>query len=120
MNASEKIDKYISDIIDWRGEMLAQLRKVVLEADIDIVEEWKWNSPVWSHNGLVCSASAFKQHVGMNFFQGASLEDPHGLFNSGLEAKKFRSIKLLEGDVINESALTELIIAAVAHNTGDR
>jgi hypothetical protein len=116
MNASEHIDQYISGINDWRGDVLTRLRKVVHEAYPEITEEWKWGSPVWSYNGNVCSASAFKKHVGMNFFQGASLEDPHGLFNSGLDSKKSRSINYLEGDGINETALKELIRSAVDHN----
>ena len=116
MEASEQIDQYISGLNDWRGDLLVRLRQMVQEADPEITEEWKWSSPVWSHNGLVCSASAFKAHVGMNFFQGASLEDPHGLFNSGLDSKKSRSIKYLEGDAINEGALKELIRRAVEHN----
>lgn len=80
MDASTNIDKYISGLTDWRGEMLAELRKFVLEAAPDVIEEWKWSSPVWSSNGLVLSIGAFKNHVGINFFQGAALKDPHGLF----------------------------------------
>jgi hypothetical protein len=118
MNASEQIDQYISGVNDWRGDLLDRLRKLVHEAAPEAVEEWKWNSPVWSHNGPVCSASAFKKHVGLNFFQGASLEDPNGLFNSGLESKKSRSINFLEGDTVNEVALKELIRTAVDRNNG--
>jgi hypothetical protein len=120
MSASEKIDKYIADTDDWRGEILARLRRLVLETDPDIVEEWKWNVPVWSHGKLVCSASAFKTHVGMNFFQGASLDDPHTLFNSGLEAKKSRMVNFFEGDPVNEAALQELIRTAINHNKGEK
>jgi hypothetical protein len=116
MNASEQIDQYIAGIRDWRGEMLAGLRQLVLESDADIAEEWKWGSPVWSRNGLVCSASAFKDHVKINFFQGAALADPDKLFNAGLEAKKTRAIDFHEGDAIHESALKELVRRAVAHN----
>ena len=114
MNASERVDQYIADKADWRGDMVARLRQLILEAAPDITEEWKWNSPVWSHGKPVCSASAFKQHVGLNFFQGAHLPDPHNLFNSGLESKNSRAIKLLEGDTFDESALKELIRTAVA------
>jgi hypothetical protein len=116
MNASEQIDKYISGITDWRGEMITRLRQLVLEADPEVQEEWKWNSPVWWHNGNVCSASAFKKHVGLNFFHGAYLEDPLHLFNSGLDSKNSRSIKFLEGDPIDEGALADLIRSAVEYN----
>jgi hypothetical protein len=116
MNASEQIDNYIAAKQDWRGDMVARLRQLVLEAAPDIVEEWKWNSPVWSHGKPVCSASAFKQHVGMNFFQGAYLADPQNLFNSGLESKNSRTVTFKEGDTIDEAALKELIQTAVAYN----
>jgi hypothetical protein len=96
--------------------MLARLRKLILEADPDLVEEWKWNTPLWSRNGKVLAAGAFKDHVKLNFFKGASLQDPHGLFNAGLDAKGSRDIDLLEGDKINEPALKKLVRAAVAHN----
>lgn len=120
MSASEQIDQYIVNAADWRGELLAQLRRLVLETDSDIVEEWKWNSPVWTHGKPVCSASAFKKHVGMNFFQGAFLDDPHALFNAGLESKKSRTAKFLEGDPVNEAALQELIRTAINHNKGEK
>ncbi len=116
MNPSEHIDKQIADLGDWRGQIIAQIRTIVHEADPDIVEEWKWDTAVWSHNGLVCAAGTFKDHVKVNFFQGALLKDPHKLFNAGLDAKKTRAIDFQEGDVINESALKDLIRAAVAHN----
>ena len=113
---SQLITNQIAELADWRGKMLARLRKLILEADPDITEEWKWGTAVWSHKGLICSAGAFKDHVKLNFFKGAALEDPKGLFNSGLEAKATRAIDLFEGDKINEPALKELIRAAVAHN----
>jgi hypothetical protein len=116
MNPSERIDNQIAELSGWRGQMLARLRQLVHEADPDITEEWKWETSVWSHQGLVCSAGIFKNTVKMNFFQGASLEDPHKLFNAGLDAKKTRAIDFHEGDAIDESALKELIRAAVAHN----
>jgi len=118
MNPSERIDKQIAELADWRGQMFARLRKLILEADPDITEEWKWDTAVWSHQGLVCAVGTFKKTVKMNFFQGASLEDPHKLFNAGLDAKKTRSIDFREGDAVDESALKELIRAAVAHNVG--
>jgi hypothetical protein len=120
MRVSEKIDQYIADLADWRGEMLAQLRRLVLETDPGITEEWKWNSPVWSRGKPVCSASAFKTHVGMNFFQGAFLDDPRALFNSGLESKKSRTVKFIEGDAVDEEALKELVRAAIDYNTTTR
>ena len=118
MNPSERIDKQIAELAGWRGQMLARLRKLILEADPDITEEWKWDTAVWSHRGLVCAVGAFKETVKMNFFQGAFLEDPHTLFNAGLDAKKMRSIDFHEGDTVEESALKELIRTAVAHNVG--
>ena len=120
MNPSERIDNQIAELADWRGQMLARLRKLILEADPDITEEWKWDTAVWSHQGLVCSAGAFKKTVKLNFFQGAFLEDPHKLFNAGLDAKKTRSIDFREGDAVDESALKDLIRAAVAYNGGGK
>jgi hypothetical protein len=118
MHPSERIDKQIAELADWRGQMIAQLRKLVHEADPDITEEWKWDTAVWSHKGLVCAAGTFKKAVKLNFFQGASLEDPHKLFNAGLEAKKTRAIDFHEGDAVDEPPLKDLIRAAVAHNVG--
>ena len=118
MTSSEQIDQHIAELSDWRGPMITRLRQLILSADPDIKEEWKWSTPVWSHNGLVCSAGAFKEAVKLNFFQGASLEDPHKLFNAGLDAKKTRAIDFHEGDGVNEPALKDLIRAAVAHNLG--
>jgi hypothetical protein len=115
-SASKLIDKQIAALPDWRGKMLARLRKVIREADPDLQEEWKWHTAVWTQDGLVCAAAAFKNHVKINFFKGASLEDPHKLFNAGLDAKTMRSIDFHEGDSINESALKDLIRAAVAYN----
>src|SRR5437899_1126592 len=114
MTPSEQITNYIVGLADWRGEMLAKLRKLIREADPELVEEWKWNTPVWSKNGNVVACGAFQDHVKLNFFEGASLEDPQGLFNAGLEAKASRGIDLREGDVIDAAALKELIRAAVA------
>ena len=120
MNPSERIDQQIAELADWRGHMVARLRKLILEADPDITEEWKWDTAVWSHQGLVCAVGTFKKAVKMNFFQGAFLEDPQKLFNAGLDAKKTRAIDFHEGDAIDESALKDLICAAVAHNGGGK
>ena len=120
MNPTERIDKQISELTDWRGQMFVQLRKLIHEADLDLTEEWKWNTAVWSHQGLVCALGAFKKAVKVNFFQGAFLEDPHTLFNAGLDAKIMRSIDFHEGDIVDESALKELIRSAVAHNVGGK
>lgn len=116
MNASERIDQQIAELSDWRGPMIALLRKLIQEAYPDISEEWKWNTAVWSHKGLVCSSGPFKQTVKLNFFEGAALEDTHQLFNAGLDAKKTRAIDFHEGDTIDEPALKDLIRTAVAHN----
>ena len=118
MNPSELIDKHIAELADWRGQMIARMRKLIFEADPDISEEWKWNTPVWSHQGLVCAVGAFKETVKMNFFQGAFIEDRHKLFNAGLDAKKTRAIDFHEGDAVDESALKDLIRTAVANNVG--
>jgi hypothetical protein len=117
MNASERITNHINELADWRGKMLARLRKLILDAAPGIVEEWKWNTPVWSHNGNVVAVGAFQNHVKVNFFKGASLNDPHGLFNAGLEARTTRAIDIYEGTVINEAALKDLIRAATALNS---
>ncbi len=121
MTPSQLIDSQIAELSDWRGEMLAQLRRLVHEAAPDITEGWKWGTAVWSQNGLVCGANAFKDHVKLNFFAGAALKDPKDLFNSGLDAKATRAIDFHEGDDINEAALKDLIQSAVAYNvSGDR
>ncbi len=116
MNPSQLIDKQIEKFDDWRGHMMTKLRKLIHEADSEIKEEWKWDTGVFTHNGLVCAVSAFKDHVKINFFKGASLKDEHNLLNSGLESKKNRAIDFHDGDVINESHLKNLIKAAVDNN----
>jgi hypothetical protein len=116
MTPSQLITKQIAELADWRGKMLARLRKLILEAAPDITEEWKWDTAVWSQNGLVCSAGTFKDHVKLNFFKGASLKDPKRLFNAGLDAKATRAIDFSEGDDIDAPALKDLIRAAVTHN----
>src|SRR5262249_50173102 len=115
-SASQRITDLIAKLGDWRGKVLARLRKIILAAAPDLTEEWKWGTAVWSNKGLVCSAGAFKDHVKLNFFKGASLKDPKGLFNAGLDAKATRAIDFNEGDAIDASALKALIRAAVAYN----
>jgi len=117
MTASQHIDNHIKELPDWRGKMLARLRKLILDAAPDLTEEWKWDTPVWSHKGNVVAGGVFKDHVKLNFFKGASLDDPKGLFNAGLEAKATRAIDFNESDEIDEFALKDLVRAAVAHNT---
>lgn len=116
MNASELIDNRIAELGDWRGQTIARIRKLVQEAAPDIVEEWKWDTPVWSQNGNVLAAGAFQDHVKINFFEGALLEDHH-LFNAGLEAQRTRAIDIYEKDTLDEAAFQELVRAAVALNT---
>ena len=113
---SQRISNQIAGFGDWRGPMLARLRHLILAADPEIVEEWKWDTAVWSHKGNVVAFGAFQDHVKLNFFKGAALADPRGLFNAGLDAKASRAIDLREGDTIDESALQDLIRAAVAQN----
>jgi hypothetical protein len=113
---SQRITNLIAGFDDWRGRMLARLRQLILEADPGMTEEWKWDTPVWSHKGNVVAGGVFKDHVKLNFFKGALLQDPHGLFNAGLEAKTSRGIDFHAGDDIPTSALQDLIRAAVAQN----
>ncbi len=105
MSASDLIDKQIEDLKDWRGQMVARLRKIIHEVDPNITEEWKWSTAVFTRNGTVCALGAFKDHVKVNFFKGASLEDPRKLFNAGLEAKTTRAIDIFENDAVDEKAL---------------
>ena len=115
---SELIDARIRELDDWRGETLARLREVVKQADPEVVEEWKWRgTPVWSHDGIICTGETYKSVVKMTFAKGASLEDPSGLFNSSLEGNVRRAIDFHEGDKIDEKALKALIRSAVALNT---
>ena len=117
MNASEQIDALIAGLTDWRGTVLADLRRIIHEADPEIVEEWKWmGSPVFSDHGIVCVVNAFKDKVKLTFSEGAGLPDPNKLFNSGLEGKKWRTIDLYAGDTVDESALRVLVRAAVDIN----
>jgi len=117
--ASQRITNMIVELGDWRGKLLARLRTLILEA-ADLTEEWKWNTAVWSNNGMICAAGAFKDHVKLNFFKGASLNDPKRLFNAGLDAKATRAIDFTEGDKIDEPALKALVRAAVAYNSASQ
>jgi hypothetical protein len=117
MNASEKIDQLIAGITDWRGKTFASLRKTILAADGEIIEEWKWmGSPVWSRDGIIAVANAHKGKVKLTFDYGAKLPDPDKLFNAGLEGNQRRAIDFFEGDKINERALKNLVRAAVDFN----
>ena len=121
-SASAVIDAKIRELADWRGKTLAKVREIIHKADPEIVEEWKWvkptnpGTPVWSHNGGICTGETYKSVVKLTFFKGASLQDPSGLFNSSLDGKVRRAIDFHEGDALNEAALQALIRAAVALN----
>ena len=117
MNPSERIDELIASLTDWRGKTLASVRKSILKADPEIVEEWKWmGTPVFSHCGIICTGESYKNVVKLTFAKGATLNDPSGLFNSSLEGNVRRAIDIHEGEKINETALKDLIRAAVALN----
>lgn len=117
MTPSENIDALIDGLTDWRGATLASLRNAILQADPDIIEEWKWmGSPVWSCDGNMVVGNAHKEKVKLTFSHGASLPDPDNLFNNGFAGKVWRSIDVFEGDTIDPRALTELIRSAVAYN----
>lgn len=113
---SQLIDARIEELGDWRGELLIRLRALIKEADPEVVEEWKWRTPCWSHDGLICTGETYRNKVKMTFAKGASLEDPAGLFNSSLEGKVRRAIDFHEGASVDEAALKALIRAAVALN----
>lgn len=114
--ASERISKRIDELGDWRGETLARVRKLIREAEPEVVEEWKWNVPVWSRDGILCTGEAYKKAVKLTFPKGASLKDPSRLFNSSLEGKTRRAIDLLEGATLDATAFKALIRAAAALN----
>ena len=119
MNPSDRIDQLIAGITDWRGETFAAVRKTILAADKEIIEEWKWmGSPVWSRDGIIAVANAHKGKVKLTFMYGAKLADPDRLFNAGLEGNARRAIDFLEGDKVNERALKNLIRAAIEYNQG--
>jgi len=125
-SAPAKITKRIEELGDWRGEALAHVRQLIHDADPDIEEEWKWEkpksggTPVWSHDGGVCTGESYKQVVKLTFFRGASIEDPKKLFNSSLEGNTRRAIDIREGETIDEDAFKKLILAAVAANAAAR
>src|SRR5271167_1240427 len=117
MNPSERIDQLIAGLTDWRGKTLAGIRRSILAADRDIIEEWKWmGSPVWSHNGIVAVGNAHKDKVKLTFAHGAQLPDPDKLFNAGLGGNRWRGIDIIEGDKINARPLKKLVRAAVDYN----
>src|SRR6187200_1562366 len=125
-SASKAIDARIRELADWRGKMLAKVRAIIHEADPEVVEEWKWQkasspgTPVWSHDGGICTGETYKQVVKLTFFQGAALKDPARLFNSSLEGNTRRAIDIHEDDAIDEAAFKKLIRAAVARNVAKR
>ncbi len=117
-SASELIDKRIAELGDWRGEALSRMRKLIQEADPDVVEEWKWmGTPVWSHDGIICTGESYKATVKLTFAKGASLKDPVQLFNASLDGNTRRAIDLHEGEEVDAGAFKALILAAVALNT---
>lgn len=124
--AADKITKRIQELGDWRGETLARVRQLIHDADPEIQEDWKWEkpsspgTPVWSHDGDVCTGESYKQVVKLTFFRGASLEDPQKLFNSSLEGRTRRAIDMREGDTLDEAAFKRLIRSAVAANAAAR
>jgi len=115
-DASVLIDERIRELGDWRGKTLAKVREIIHQADPEIVEEWKWRTPVWSRNGIVCTGETYKNSVKMTFAKGAGLKDPTGLFNSSLEGKVRRAIDIYEGDKVDVEGLKDLIRSAVALN----
>jgi len=115
-SASRLIDARIEELADWRGEMLARLRALIKQADPEVVEEWKWGIPVWSHDGIICTGETYQKAVKMTFAKGAFLDDPVGLFNSSLGGRLRRAIDFKEGEKVNEKALKTLFRAAAALN----
>lgn len=116
---SEKVDQRIAELGDWRGEMLATIRRVIKAADPGVVEEWKWRGvPTWYCDGMICTGETYKAAVKMTFAKGASLDDPKKLFNSSMDGNVRRAIDFHEGDIVDESALTALIRAAIRLNQG--
>ena len=115
-SASELISKRITDLGDWRGETLSRMRELIKKADPDVVEEWKWMNPIWSHNGIICTGESYKSHVKLTFAKGASLKDPARLFNSSLDGNVRRAIDIHEGDRVDGSAFKALVRQAVAVN----
>lgn len=116
MPASVLIDKRIADLNDWRGQMLSQMRQWIHEANPDVIEEWKWATPVWSHTGIICTGETYTAKVKLTFAKGATLDDPTGLFNSSLDGNTRRALDIVEGQRVDADAFKMLIRAAVAHN----
>ena len=110
------IDQRIEELDDWRGKMLSELRALIKQADPDVVEQWKWSVPVWSHDGLICTGETYKKAVKLTFAKGAALDDPSGLFNSSLEGNTRRAIDFHEGEKIDKAAFKALIRTAVKLN----
>ena len=120
-SASELISKRITELGDWRGETLGRMRKLIKEADLDIVEEWKWmGTPIWSHDGIVCTGESYKSAIKLTFPKGAALKDPAGLFNSSLDGNARRAIDIHEGKEVDESAFKALVRQAVALNSSGK
>ena len=115
-SAAELISKRIAELGDWRGKTLGRMRKLIKQADPDVVEEWKWANPVWSHDGIICTGESYKNHVKLTFAKGASVKDPAGLFNSSLEGNVRRAIDIHIGEEVDESAFKALVRQAVAIN----
>jgi hypothetical protein len=120
-SASELISKRIAELVDWRGEILSRMRKLIKEADPDVVEEWKWRgTPIWSHDGIICTGESYKNVVKLTFSKGASLQDPARLFNSSLDGTARRAIDIHEGEEVDESAFKALVRQAVAVNSSGK
>lgn len=119
-SASELISKRITELGDWRGKILGSMRKLIKQADPDVVEEWKWEVPVWSHDGILCTGESYKDKVKLTFAKGASLKDPARLFNSSLDGNVRRAIDIREGEKIDESAFKALVRQAVALNSSGK
>ena len=116
-SASELISKRIAELADWRGETLRRMRKLIKQADPDVVEEWKWMNPIWSHDGIICTGESYKKVVKLTFAKGAFLKDPARLFNSSLDGNVRRAIDIHEGEAVDESAFKALVRHAVALNS---
>src|SRR6266850_8604226 len=119
-SAAELISKRIAELEDWRGETLSRMRKLIKAADLDVVEEWKWGNPVWSHDGIICTGESYKNHVKLTFAKGAFLKDPAHLFNASLDGNVRRAIDIHEGEEVDESAFTALVRQAVALNSSGK
>jgi len=119
-SASELISKRIADLGDWRGETLRRMRKLIKDADPDVVEEWKWMNPIWSHDGILCTGESYKKVVKLTFARGAFLKDPARLFNSSLDGNARRAIDIREGEEVDESAFKALVRQAVALNSSGK